>query len=148
MVRSRGDARKAKGKNQKADVMKWSRKALLLPYAFCLLPFSSACSTPDNAAARQPPPARSSRPPAPPNEAFIVGPGLPPLSALAVANSREQPEIVRAVHLFAADHPEVLNYVPCFCGCQNAGHKHNDDCFVAKRNGAGKVSEWDVHGVG
>lgn len=127
--------------------MRWSRRALLLPSAVCLLTFSTACSTRDDASARQSTPARTSRP-ASPNEAFIVGPGLPPLSAFAVASSREQPDIVRAVHLFAADHPEVLDYVPCFCGCQNAGHKHNDDCFVARRNGAGKVTAWDVHGVG
>ena len=115
-----------------------------------MLVISSACSSPDTSNARQtaPRPQSSRQAPAPRNEAFVIAPGLPPLSAFAVANSREEPEIVRSVHLFAADHPEVLNYVPCFCGCQNAGHKHNDDCFVAKRDGAGKVTQWDVHGVG
>ena len=62
--------------------------------------------------------------------------------------TRQSPEIVRAVHLFAARHPEVLSYMPCFCGCQRSGHKHNDDCFVAGRDGAGKVTAWDYHGVG
>ena len=115
-----------------------------------VLVISGACSSPDTSNARQtaPRPPSSRQAPAPRNEAFVIAPGLPPLSAFAVANSREEPEIVRSVHLFAADHPEVLNYVPCFCGCQNAGHKHNDDCFVAKRDGAGKVTQWDVHGVG
>ena len=47
-------------------------------------------------------------------------------------------EIVRAVYVFAAKHPEVLSYVPCFCGCETRGHKHNDDCFVAARDAQGK----------
>jgi hypothetical protein len=32
---------------------------------------------------------------------------------------------------FAVEHPEVLNYMPCYCGCnEEAGHKSNEDCFV------------------
>ncbi len=32
---------------------------------------------------------------------------------------------------FAVHHPEVLNYIPCYCGCHHdAGHKNNTDCFV------------------
>ena len=81
------------------------------------------------------------------SDVFIVAPDLPPISAVAVERSRELPEIVRAVHVFAARHPEVLNYMPCFCGCQREGHKHNDDCFVASRNAAGNVTAWDTHGV-
>ena len=49
---------------------------------------------------------------------------------------------------FAAEHPEVLGYTPCYCGCEReAGHKGNDDCFVAERNGKGDVTRWDPHGV-
>lgn len=114
------------------------------------LVLASACSSPEDAAVRQAtPPLQSSRSsPAPRTEAFIVAPDLPPLSSLAVANSGEDPELVRAVHQFAARHPDVLGYMPCFCGCQSAGHKHNDDCFVASRDSAGKVTAWDLHGVG
>lgn len=56
-------------------------------------------------------------------------------------------EVVRAVYKFAAEHPEVLGYVPCYCGCEREGHRGNDDCFVAARNTAGDVTEWDPHGV-
>ena len=31
---------------------------------------------------------------------------------------------------FAARHPEVMKFVPCFCGCERGGHKDNHDCFV------------------
>jgi hypothetical protein len=71
---------------------------------------------------------------------------LPPLPFQAYAPPRS-PEVVRAAYLFAAEHPEVLSYVPCFCGCERSGHKGNDDCFVAKRNAAGDVTEWEPHGL-
>ena len=57
-------------------------------------------------------------------------------------------EVVRAVYEFAAEHPEVLGYTPCYCGCEReAGHSGNDDCFVAERNANGDVTRWDPHGV-
>jgi hypothetical protein len=42
-----------------------------------------------------------------------------------------EPEILEA-YLFAAKHPEVLQYMPCYCGCENApsNHESNYDCFV------------------
>jgi hypothetical protein len=57
-------------------------------------------------------------------------------------------EIVHAVYVFAAKHPEVLNQVPCFCGCEHRGHRHNDDCFVAARDARGRPTAWEPHGVG
>jgi len=57
-------------------------------------------------------------------------------------------EIVQAVYQFAAIHPDVLGQMPCFCGCQNRGHKNNDDCFVVKRDAGGRVTEWEPHGIG
>jgi hypothetical protein len=57
------------------------------------------------------------------------------------------PQVVQAVFEFAARHPEVLQYVPCFCGCENSGHRGNDDCFVRSRDGNGRVT-WEPHGYG
>ncbi len=57
-------------------------------------------------------------------------------------------EIVRAVYVFAAKHPEVLSKVPCFCGCESRGHRHNDDCFVTARDAQGRPTVWEPHGVG
>src|SRR6266480_1184230 len=56
---------------------------------------------------------------------------LPPLPVQAYAPPRP-PDVVRSAYVFAAEHPEVLSYVPCFCGCERAGHKGNEDCFVAR----------------
>jgi hypothetical protein len=52
------------------------------------------------------------------------------------------------VYEFAARHPEVLQYVPCYCGCQAAGHQANHDCFVKSRAANGAVTQWDDHGMG
>ena len=113
---------------------------------------AGSCSSPDETSRprQTAPPLQSSRPPPPPPQSpsFVVASDLPPLPAFAVANSGYPPDVVRAVHVFAAKHPEVLGYMPCFCGCERGGHKGNDDCFVAGRDGTGKVTAWDVHGVG
>ena len=41
----------------------------------------------------------------------------------------------------------MLSYIPCFCGCQQGGHKGNHDCFVRSRAANGDVIEWEEHGV-
>jgi hypothetical protein len=71
---------------------------------------------------------------------------LPPLPFDSGPPARP-PDVVRAVYKFAAEHPEVLSYVPCYCGCEHQGHKGNDDCFVAGRNAKGDVTQWEPHGM-
>jgi hypothetical protein len=56
-------------------------------------------------------------------------------------------DVVRSAYLFAAEHPEILSYVPCFCGCERSGHKGNEDCFVAARDAKGDVTAWEPHGL-
>lgn len=55
--------------------------------------------------------------------------------------------MVQASYEFAARHPEVLQYIPCFCGCERGGHAGNHDCFVRSRDASGRVT-WDSHGYG
>jgi hypothetical protein len=74
-----------------------------------------------------------------------VGP-LPPIPYEGYPAPRPMP-IVQAAYEFAARHPEVLQYVPCFCGCERGGHAGNHDCFVRSRDASGKVT-WDSHGYG
>ena len=71
---------------------------------------------------------------------------LPPLNFPGYPTARP-PEVVRAAYKFAAEHPEVLSYVPCFCGCERSGHRGNEDCFVKARDVNGDVVEWDEHGM-
>jgi len=70
----------------------------------------------------------------------------PPIPFQGYAPPRP-PEVVTAAFQFAAEHPEVASYVPCFCGCQQGGHKGNHDCFVRSRAANGDVIEWEPHGV-
>ena len=71
---------------------------------------------------------------------------LPPIPYEGYPAPRPMP-VVAAVYEFAARHPEVLQYVPCFCGCERHGHNGNHDCFVKSRDAAGRVT-WDSHGYG
>ena len=72
---------------------------------------------------------------------------LPPLPITPFPSARP-PDVVRAVYTFAAAHPEILSRVPCFCGCEQRGHRNNDDCFVTSRDVRGRVTRWEPHGVG
>lgn len=71
---------------------------------------------------------------------------LPPIPFQGYAPPRS-PEVITAAYRFAADHPEILSYVPCFCGCERSGHGANHDCFVKQRAENGDVVAWDEHGV-
>lgn len=54
-------------------------------------------------------------------------------------------EQVRAMYAFAAHHPEVLRYAPCYCGCESGRHQSAHDCFVKGRDASGKP-QWDGMG--
>ena len=71
---------------------------------------------------------------------------LPPIP-FHNAGTPRSPEVITAAYQFAAEHPEILSYVPCFCGCENAGHSGNHDCFVKARDAEGNVTAWDEHGT-
>lgn len=72
---------------------------------------------------------------------------LPPLPMVPYSLPRSAPD-VRIAYEFAGMHPEVLKYVPCYCGCERSGHQHNESCFVEARDGQGRVVSWDTHGMG
>ncbi len=72
---------------------------------------------------------------------------LPPLPFGPRDPLPRPPQVVAQVFQFAAEHPEVLSYVPCFCGCDHMGHKDNDDCFVKTRAANGDVLQWEPHGT-
>jgi hypothetical protein len=85
---------------------------------------------------------------APPQAAKRPATGtLPPLPSVPFEPVMPMP-VVRQVYEFAARHPEVLGYVPCYCGCESLGHKANDECFVKRRATDGRIVEWDPHGMG
>jgi hypothetical protein len=94
--------------------------------------------------------ARQITPKAPPSTE-IGGPGfnptMPPLNTAGYALARPL-GVTRAVYEFAARHPEVTRYVPCYCGCEADGHRANEACFIGARDAKGNVTAWDTHGFG
>jgi len=71
---------------------------------------------------------------------------LPPLPFGLATPVRPVSEVAEA-YTFAAEHPEILGYLPCYCGCERQGHRGNDDCFVTRRAPNGDVLEWEPHGM-
>lgn len=56
------------------------------------------------------------------------------------ARMARAPAEVREAYVFAAKHPEVLHYMPCYCGCQHQTppHASNYDCFVDQIDRSGE----------
>ena len=76
----------------------------------------------------------------------LEGLPMPPLPF--VAQTAGPVDLMRQAYVFAARNPDVLDYVPCYCGCgQTDGHRGNTDCFVESRAPNGAVTEWDIHGM-
>lgn len=71
---------------------------------------------------------------------------LPPLNIPTYKLPRT-PDQIRVIYKFAAEHPEVLGYMPCFCSCEQLGHTSNDECFVKTRAKNGDVTAWQDHGM-
>ena len=36
----------------------------------------------------------------------------------------------KALYRFAVEHPEVLAFMPCVCGCVDLGHTSNRSCYI------------------
>ncbi|WP_404346543.1 PCYCGC domain-containing protein [Sutcliffiella horikoshii] len=58
-----------------------------------------------------------------------------------------KPEDMQLIYSAAAQHKEVLEFIPCYCGCgTSAGHKSSYNCFVHEANEDGSLV-WDDHGT-
>jgi hypothetical protein len=58
-----------------------------------------------------------------------------------------RPNQIRLAYQAAASMRDVLQWIPCYCGCgQNAGHKSNMNCFIHDVKDDGTVV-WDDHGT-
>lgn len=108
-------------------------------------PAPDAAPASDSSAASQRPDA-AQIPTAPPKKRPPADAALPAINLENYTPARPNDQ-VRAAHEWAAQHPEVSQYVPCFCGCERMGHVGNDDCFVKSRDAEGRVTSWEPHGV-
>ncbi len=59
----------------------------------------------------------------------------------------DKPEDMRLVYQVAGTATDILDYMPCYCGCgESAGHGSNTNCFIDEIREDGSVV-WDDHGT-
>ena len=57
------------------------------------------------------------------------------------------PEDVRMAYQFAMDRPDIIMWMPCYCGCGgHSGHKSAKNCFIKESSTADNV-QFDEHGA-
>lgn len=60
---------------------------------------------------------------------------------------KDKPEDMKLIYAAVAQNQELLEKIPCYCGCgEEANHKNNYDCFVFENKDNGAVV-WDDHGT-
>jgi len=57
------------------------------------------------------------------------------------------PVTVQEAYQFAAANPDVMENIPCYCGCGNIGHTSNYACYVSHVDDNGKIA-FDNHALG
>lgn len=78
---------------------------------------------------------------------LLASPGPPPPGDGSWPDwlSKAHP-LVKEAYAYAAEHPETVSYIPCYCGCgQHSGHRSSHDCFVARHSGSSVA--YDQHGA-
>lgn len=73
-------------------------------------------------------------------------PAWPALPTLSVGGHLRV-DVARAIYAFAGTKPQILQHIPCYCGCRSQGHRSNHDCYVKQRSADGRVTEWNNHGL-
>jgi protein-disulfide isomerase len=63
---------------------------------------------------------------------------LAPASALP-PEVRQLPPEVQEAYRFALANPDVLEVIPCYCGCNQVGHENNRMCYVQSETADGRV---------
>lgn len=87
-----------------------------------------------------PPPARQSLSTTTPADWKRALDGLAPLPPFL----QRAPTPIQEAYAFAASHPDVLMWLPCYCGCAYHGDSSNLDCFIDGFQANGKPT-WDPH---
>ncbi len=58
-----------------------------------------------------------------------------------------QPENVRLTYQIAGQATDILEWMPCYCGCgASVGHRNNLNCFIQEVKDGGAIV-WDDHGT-
>jgi hypothetical protein len=77
-----------------------------------------------------------------------------PVAMLAMAPMSALPEDIQGsavevsdAYRFALANQDILEQVPCYCGCGGVGHTSNYTCYVADENADGEIT-FDYHSYG
>lgn len=57
------------------------------------------------------------------------------------------PVAVREAYQFNVANPDIMQDIPCYCGCGDIGHTSNYDCYVSDVDASGKIT-FDNHALG
>ncbi|HEX6383331.1 MAG TPA: PCYCGC motif-containing (lipo)protein [Anaerolineae bacterium] len=81
--------------------------------------------------------------------AAIDDPRVPKMAPLEHMPHEVQnaPQAVREAYQFAVASPEIVQQLPCYCGCVAFGHRSNYDCYVAEVDPDGTIT-YDMHAIG
>jgi len=71
---------------------------------------------------------------------------MAPLSEMP-AEVRAAPAVVQQAYQFAAANPDIVQQLPCYCGCGAMGHTSNYACYVAGVGADGR-RVYDSHALG
>ena len=71
---------------------------------------------------------------------------LAPVSDLS-PELRELPPEVQEAYRFALANPDILEKIPCYCGCNRVGHMNNLMCYVKPSDADGQPV-FDSHAAG
>lgn len=63
------------------------------------------------------------------------------------ADVQSAPITVQQAYQFAVANPDILQHLPCYCGCGKTGHTSNYACYVAGVEADGKIN-FDSHALG
>jgi hypothetical protein len=63
------------------------------------------------------------------------------------ADVKSAPISVQQGYQFATANPDILQQIPCYCGCGKMGHTSNYSCYIKGKDEAGKIS-YDTHALG
>ena len=57
------------------------------------------------------------------------------------------PVAVQEAYQFNTANPDIMQDIPCYCGCGDIGHTSNYDCYVSEVGASGKIT-FDNHALG
>jgi hypothetical protein len=63
------------------------------------------------------------------------------------AEVKQAPVSVQQSYQFAAANPDILEQLPCYCGCGAMGHTSNYDCYVSSESASEDIV-YDSHALG